>query len=58
MFYELIGRLTVWFVKRRALDRVPPPSVLSVIAVAVAGAVVAFVGAGLLLGGDDDDSAS
>jgi hypothetical protein len=57
MFYELIGRLTVWFVRRRALERVQSPSVLSVLAVAVAGALVAFVGAGLLLGRGDDDSA-
>ena len=55
MIYELIGRLTVWFVKRRALDRVPSQSVLTVVAVAIAGAVVAFLGIGLLLGGSDDE---
>lgn len=56
MFYELIGRLTVWFIKRRALDRAPSQSVLTVVAIAIAGAVVAFLGIGLLLGGSDDES--
>lgn len=57
MFYELIGRVTVWFVKRRALDRVSSPPVATVLAVAVAGALVAFLGVGLLLGGEDDEPA-
>lgn len=55
MIYELIGRLTVWFVKRRAIDRVSSPSLATVLAVAVAGGLVGLLGIGLLLGGADQE---
>jgi len=57
--YEMIGRLTVWFVRRRAVDRVSSPSVVTVIAVALASALVGLLGVGLLLGSgsDSDDPA-
>lgn len=53
-FYEMIGRLAVWFVRRRAIDRVSTPSAVTVIAVALAGALVGLLGVGLLLGGGSD----
>lgn len=54
--YEMIGRLTVWFVRRRAIDRVSTPSAVTVIAVALAGALVGLLGISLLLGsGSDSD---
>ena len=57
--YEMIGRLTIWFVRRRAVDRVSSPSVVTVIAVALASALVGLLGVGLLLGSgsDSDDPA-
>ncbi len=53
-FYEMIGRLAVWFVRRRAIDRVSTPSAVTVIAVALAGTLVGLLGVGLLLGGGSD----
>lgn len=52
--YEVIGRLTVLFVKRRAADRLSSPPAVTVIAVAIAGVLVGLLGVGLLLGSGRD----
>jgi drug/metabolite transporter superfamily protein YnfA len=55
--YEMIGRFAVWSWKRRAAGRLPEPPLTTVIAVAIAGALVGLLGVGLLLGngsGDDE----